>query len=100
MEKTLLENTTRFQRDPNLFATEIDDELVIMDEKQDCYFSFNSVGKSIWDALDTPKSPREIVTALTTRYEVDEAQCELDVEKFLLELIKNKLVVRTYTDRQ
>ncbi len=81
-------------RNPDLFFSQIDEDLVMMDEAQGCYFSLNAIGKDIWTILETPTSYADLLSALMKIYDVDEAQCQQDVEAFLAELLKNNLVHR------
>ena len=64
----------------------------MMDESQGCYFSLDAIGKSIWELLETPTSYGDLLTALTRIYEVDNVQCQRDIEPFLAESLKNNLI--------
>lgn len=48
--------------------------------------TLNAVGVLLWDALQTQQSEESLVSVLTERYEVSEAQAMADVEKFLQNL--------------
>jgi len=50
------------------------------------------VGTHIWNLLAGSKSVQELVTDLISRFEVTEAQCQAEVEHFLSDLEKRKMV--------
>ena len=84
--------TTQLSRNAELFSSEINEDLVMMDEKQGLYFCLNEVGKAIWQLLDKPASYAELIRSLTQAYQVDRQQCQTDVELFLQQMIKHQLV--------
>ena len=79
-------------RNPDIFASEIDDEMVMMDDAQGLYFGLNSVARKIWNSLETPRRYEILLNALLESYEVDIDQCRADVEPFLLKMIEHGLV--------
>ena len=89
---TTLTPDTLVLRNTDLFSAEIDDELVMMDEEQGVYFGLNPIAKALWGFLATPLSYADLLTKVTDLYDVDRQECERDIEPFLQELVKNKLV--------
>ncbi|OGT35221.1 MAG: hypothetical protein A3F11_02125 [Gammaproteobacteria bacterium RIFCSPHIGHO2_12_FULL_37_14] len=87
-----IKNGQLLLRQENFFSIEIDDELVMMDATQGCYFSLNDVAKTIWTLLESPKSYADLLQELITTYAIDKVQCQRDIEPFLLDLLKNKLI--------
>ncbi len=92
MDQYALTEEAKLLRNPDLFAVEIDEELVMMDEHSGSYFDINSVGKYLWTLLESPMRLCDLVTALQAQYEVDLAQCRCDIEPFLLSLLKYNLI--------
>lgn len=88
-----LQPTSLLQRDQNLFASEVDDELVMLSETSGAYFGLNPVGRSIWQLLEHPLPYSALLDKLTEIYEVSREQCAHDVQAFLAEMIAQKLVV-------
>ena len=48
--------------------------------------TLNTVGAYIWELLETEQTTQSIVKAIMDRYDVEEAQAQADVEKFLNKL--------------
>src|SRR5260370_11674642 len=46
-------------------------------------YSFNEVASLIWQLLDMPRDLSELVSAVEREYDVDPAQAQQDVSKFL-----------------
>ena len=84
---------TRYKRNEgNFLISQLGKELVLMDTKTGDYLGINAVGTHIWNLLAGSKSVQELVTDLISRYEVTEAQCQAEVENFLSDLEKRKMV--------
>ena len=84
---------TRYKRnDENFLISQLGQELVLMDTKTGDYLGINAVGTHIWNLLADSKSVQELVTDLISRFEVTEAQCQAEVEHFLSDLEKRKMV--------
>jgi hypothetical protein len=79
----------RYKRNEgNFLISQLGQELVLMDTKTGDYLGINAVGTHIWNS----KSAQELVTDLISRFEVTEAQCQAEVEHFLSDLEKRKMV--------
>ena len=63
-----------------------------MDTKTGDYLGINAVGTHIWNLLAGSKSVQELVADLTSSFEVTESQCHTEVENFLSDLEKRKMV--------
>jgi hypothetical protein len=68
-----------------LVAT-IDDEIVMLDARQGCYFGLDRSGSAIWELLETPRSVTDLCARLVERFEVDPETCRSEVIFFLYEL--------------
>ena len=86
---------SKFTRNQSIFASIVDDELVMMDGEQGLYFGLNPVARKIWELLETPMSYEKLLDSLTRLYEVDREQCQRDIEPFLLKMIEHNLVIVT-----
>lgn len=53
------------------------------------YFSFNKIGSSIWNALETEITYADLCQRMMDEYDVDPKQCKADIESFLLKLLEN-----------
>lgn len=85
MSKAILP-TSQISRSAAVIATEVDDEIVMMNAKMEDYFSLNPVGRQIWSALEKPRSVTEICVLLQAQYEVDDNECLADVIDFLAQV--------------
>jgi len=81
-----------FVRNSELFASSVDNELVMMDESQGKYFGLNPVARTIWELLETPMHYDDILGKLTARYDVPVETCEKEVRPFLEKMIEHKLI--------
>jgi len=79
---------TVVKRNSGFINTEIDEDLVIMDDKIGSFYGLNETGRLIWNLLDTPKSLQEVTTALTEGYDVSFDQCYTDIAPFITTLIE------------
>lgn len=90
----MLSVTHRVSPNADAVAAEvIDGEAIIIDLATGVYYSMDGVGGSIWALIETESSFEEIVTAIVARYEVSRNQAETDVQEFVAELLREKLVV-------
>lgn len=79
-------------RNQSIFASRIDGELVMMDEKQSAYFGLNPVGSTIWDNLNEPLSVEALIDRLVTHYSVDRERCRQEIQPFLRQMLEHGLV--------
>lgn len=77
---------------PGLMASEIDGELVMMDESSGTYFSLDPVAAAIWHRLAEPASVSVVCASLLDEFDVDEATCHAETLAFLEELRAANLI--------
>lgn len=76
------------------FAMEADDDVVVVDRSGSKMFTLNNVGGILWNHIDQPTSPEELVTVLAERWpDLDPAGLRADVDIFLAEAIEAGIVV-------
>jgi hypothetical protein len=83
----------KISRSDSFVFNEIEGEIVMMNIKTGGYVSLNETGKSIWELLEVPKTPQEIILALLEAYEVSEEQCKKAVLAFLEKLHSEKAII-------
>lgn len=83
---------TRLKRRPDLVASNMDGETVMLDMESGQYFGMDAIGSVIWDKLQMPTSVADLCHALQAEFEVDAKTCEQDVSEFLQELVENGLL--------
>jgi hypothetical protein len=81
---------------PKCLLTVLDDGTgVILNLETKYYFTLNTTGVALWQALENGAgTAREIAQALARTFEVDEAKALEDVEDVLRELVAEHLVER------
>ncbi len=85
-----LENTIS-QSNENIVSN-VDGEKTMLSIKNSKYYNFDDIGREIWDLIERPISVLQLVSILTSRYEVNQAQYEEQVLTFLHELYDEFLI--------
>lgn len=85
-------SSTLLVRNPAIFASQVDNELVMMDEAQGRYYGLNSIGSEIWSLLESSLSFEGLIQKLSQTHDVSEGQCREQVTAFLAQMIDNGLV--------
>jgi hypothetical protein len=88
----MINSESYIKRNKEVFASEIDDEVVMMHVDTGKYYGMDTVGSRIWELIAEEIQVREVINKLMEEYDVEEEQCEKDVLEFLNELYDNKLV--------
>ncbi|NEO81208.1 PqqD family peptide modification chaperone [Moorena sp. SIO4G3] len=66
-------------------SSDIGGEAIILDIKSGVYYGLNTVGASIWNLIQEPKTLDEIRNALLAEYEVEPEKCDRDLLTLLQE---------------
>jgi len=83
---------TTIKRNIEVFASEIDDEVVMMNIQSGKYFGMDAVGSRIWQLIEEKIRVKDIIAELLEEYDVTEEQCRSDVLEFLNELYEQNLI--------
>lgn len=67
-------------------------EKVMLSVDNGKYYNLGQMGGEIWDLISVPISGNELVTELTSEYDVDRSECEAQVTSFLELLLKEDLI--------
>lgn len=87
---------TRIERRDDLLASELSgDELVALDVTKGSYFGFEGVAKTIWEALEQPRTLHALVAHVREIYEAAPESVDVDVISFVQELLDASLVEAT-----
>lgn len=78
---------SRITRSPDLVATEMDGDIVMMHIKSGQYFGISGVGPRIWALLEQPTTLDELTSAIVNEYVVDEQTCRTDIQVFVKALL-------------
>jgi Coenzyme PQQ synthesis protein D (PqqD) len=83
-----------YRRNPAVVHEEIDDRLMMMNPERAEFVTLSPTGRGVWDALEAPGSPADIVERLQPNWPAaDPAQMLNDVTAFLEKLEKTGAVL-------
>jgi len=77
----------------NIFAQEVDGEMVLMDMQSEEYFGLDSIGVVFWQTLQKKAKLQESLDELLDMFDVDEEVLKKDLIVFVEKLTANKLAV-------
>lgn len=83
---------TTVVRNPEPLTALVDDEVVMLDTRQGCYFGLDRSGTVIWDLIAEPRSVEDVCRAVAERYDVAPETCRADVVSFLADLADAGLI--------
>lgn len=84
-----------YKRAVELMEADLEDELVALDPSAGNCFGFNQVATSVWKSLEQPKSFEQLRKELLEQYEVDEEQCDRELQVLLEDLIAKNLIEKS-----
>lgn len=73
-------------QNPDVIATDLDDELVLLHRTTRAVFTLNETGRTVWQELEEPRTVDAVVEAVTRAFTVDQATAHADVSQLLSEL--------------
>ena len=88
-----LTEQTIIRRNPDILASDIDGEKVMMSIQQGEYYGLGKSGSFIWDNIEQPITIKDLADLITEKYEVNKEQCLQDILPFLNDLAEKKLIV-------
>lgn len=74
------------------FATEIEDDLIILNSDTGKYLELNSSAKFIWKLIENGKNYSEILTSLLDEFEVSREEAQLALDDLLSNIKKQDLI--------
>ncbi|HEX9201586.1 MAG TPA: PqqD family protein [Acidobacteriaceae bacterium] len=77
---------------PEAVATEVNDEVVLMNLERNRCYGLGSTGSDIWRKMGEPIQVAELMTQLRSAYDAPEGQIESDVLKTLKEFAAEGLI--------
>ena len=87
-----IDAAARFVRDPDLIATDMDGDTVMMSIVRGKYFGLDPVGSRVWKLLEQPATLDDMVRVVRAEFDVDEATCKADMASFVGELQSHGLI--------
>jgi PqqD family protein of HPr-rel-A system len=76
----------------SLAVSQLDEELVLLDEKTGKYFGLNPVGSRIFQLLKESGDEAQVVAALRDEYDAPEEQLKTNVAAFISTLSEQGLI--------
>src|SRR6476469_6724308 len=68
-------------------STPMKNETVLLHLKTGKYYSLNRAGTLVWEQVKEPVSLGQIVDVMLTKFNVDRARCEVDVQNIIASLL-------------
>ena len=88
----LIEKEDRIAQVPGFLISQMDNETVMMNMENGNYYNLGHTGGRIWELIADPATTCEIVNTLCQEFEINELDCELQVNVFLQHLLQEKLI--------
>jgi coenzyme PQQ synthesis protein D (PqqD) len=82
-------------REEEVASKVIEGEAIIINLANGVYYSMDKVGALVWDLLQAGDSLEEVISAVTSRYDVAREQAEVNVCDLVQELVQENLVLST-----
>lgn len=90
-----LTESTTIQRNHEILTSDLDGEKVMMSIRFGEYYGLGKTGSFIWDQLENPIKIKDLIDAITIKYDVDKEKCEEDIIPFLNDLLDKELIIAT-----
>lgn len=90
--KKMITTESYIKRNNEVFASEIDEEVVMMNLKTGKYYGMDAIGSRIWELIEEKIQVKKVIETLLEEYDVSEEQCRKDVLAFFDELNAQNLV--------
>lgn len=82
----------QFTRNPDLIATEMDGELVMMSVERGEYFGLKGIGSRIWALLEQPQTLDQLVSQVCQEFKVEADVCRQDLTRFTQQMLDKGLL--------
>jgi hypothetical protein len=83
---------TRYRIREDVSFREVEDELLVISPQDDELYTFNGVGRMLWEHLSAGKSVAEMALALVATYQIDAASAQVDAAAFVESLLAHGLI--------
>lgn len=92
MSENQLQDDTIICRNEALLSNNLGDDVVMMDIEEGAYYGLEGVAARIWQLTENPVSVGSVCEVLIGEYDVSKEQCRQEVDKFLNDLLNQKIV--------
>ncbi len=90
--ESTLKMDSKLSRNADIIFSDMDGETVMMSIDNGEYYGINPIGSRIWNALETPHTPSEIIDMLLPHFDVTRDQCARDVIPFLERMVEKGII--------
>jgi len=91
LNKEKLNHQLMSQQSGNI-VSDMDGEKVMLSVQSGKYYNLGEIGGEIWDLMKEPISIQGLVTALQSKYAIEQSECEEQVTAFLSQLLDEGLI--------
>ncbi len=92
MERVEIDTGSVLRLKPGVEWQHVDNEVVVLDLGSSAYLAVNDTGAVLWPMVAAGTTESELVEELTSRFEVDVEQAQVDVRAFVARLRSLALV--------
>lgn len=96
LDTGMISDKATFVRNPDLFAADMDGDLVMMSIENGEYYGVGGIGPRVWELLEQPVTVEAITAVICNQFDVDADRCRPDIAAFVRQLLDAGLV-RTAT---
>ena len=82
---------TMVVQNKQIFASELDDDVVMANFDREKYYGLNGVGARIWQLIQTPTAVALICGHLMEEFDVDATTCQREVVAFVREMLNAEI---------
>ena len=88
-----LRTTSKFIAKKDILFSAMDKEIVMLNIEKGSYYGLNPSAAKIWKILQEEQTFESLLQKIEKTYKVKKENCEKDLEKFILDLKKHKLII-------
>ena len=88
----MINNSSIITKTSDIITSKMDDELLMMSMKNNAYYGLNSVGRDIWELLESTQTLDSLCEALMKKYSVSLELCHDNVTALINRLEEKGLV--------
>lgn len=93
MNKQLIHLNHSITQATGYLVSDMDGEKVMMDIESGKYYNLGNTGGIIWDIIQAPTLFTELISHLTSEFEISNEDCLEQVKPFLEHMYQEKLIV-------
>ena len=88
-----MDAVTRYEVPGEVLTAHLEGEAVLLHMDTKDYFRLNATAACVWKGLERGMDHAALVQELCTRFEVEPAQAEEELDRLLAELLQRRLIV-------